>query len=151
MTAARDAELATLSRALVDAWNRADWPTYRTLTAHKYRYDEIASGRRIDDIDVVVADWRLLRSIFPNATAEVVDVLTHDDTSIVGLIWRATHSAPVCTLDGIESPSYKRLSIADSVTLSWRGRHLASERHHLGFLSVLSAVPALRGRGECCC
>lgn len=150
MTDARDAELATLSRALVDAWNRADWSTYRALTAHGYRYEEIGSGRRIDDVAVVVADWRLLRGTFPDVTAEVVDVLAHGDTSVVGLVWRATHCGPVCTPDGIESPSYKRLRIADSVTLSWHGRHLASERHHLGFLSVLSAVPALTGGAECC-
>lgn len=151
MTDARDAELATLSRALVDAWNRADWSTYRALTAHGYCYEEIGSGRRIDDVDVVVADWRLLRSTFPDVTAEVVDVLAHGDTSVVGLVWRATDSAPVCTPNGIESPSYKRMRIADSVTLSWHGRHLAFERHHLGFLSVLSAVPALRGGEGCCC
>jgi predicted ester cyclase len=144
MTGERDAEVTALSRTVVAAWNRADWSTCRDLTASGYRYEEVCSGRRIDDVDAVLADWRQIRAAFPDVRAEIVDVLAHGDTSVVGLVWRATQSAPV---DGLGSPSYKRLSIGDSVALTWHGRRLVTERHHLGFLSVLAVTG---GGGRCC-
>jgi hypothetical protein len=150
VTDARAGEIDALSRALVEAWNRADWPAYRALTAGEYRYEETGSGRRIDDVDAVLADWGRVRGVFPDVSAEIVDVLAHDDTSVVGLVWRATHSAPVETPDGVESPSYKRIRIGDSITLTWRGRRLATERHQIGFLSVLAAIPVVTGgAGRC--
>jgi SnoaL-like polyketide cyclase len=151
MTDGRAAEVDALSRALVEVWNRADWSAYRALTAGEYRYEETGSGRGIDDLDAVVADWRQVRRVFPDVSAEIVDVLARGDTSVVGLVWRATHSAPVDTPDGVESPSYKRIRIGDSITLTWCGRRLATERHQIGFLSVLVAIPAVTGgEGRCC-
>jgi predicted ester cyclase len=151
MTGERDAEVAALSRTVVAAWNRADWSTCRALTAEDYRYEEIGSGRRIDDIDAVLADWRQIRAAFPDVRAEIVDVLAHGDTSVVGLVWSATHTAPVETPHGLESPSYKRIRIGDALALIWRGRLLTTERHQIGFLSVLAAMPAVTGRAERCC
>ena len=145
--AATTGDVAALSRALVEVWNSADWPAYRALAAPDYSYEETAGGRRIDDVDGVLADWRRLRHVFPDVTAVVVDVLAHGDTSVVGLVWRATHSAPVLDPDGVGSSSYKRIRIADWVTLSWRDSRLVAERHHVGFLSVVAAVPALTGGG----
>ncbi|MDT7577073.1 MAG: SnoaL-like polyketide cyclase [Pseudonocardiales bacterium] len=151
MTDGRACEVDALSRALVGTWNRADWSAYRALTAGEYCYEETGSGRRIDDVDLVLADWRRVRSVFPDVGAELVDVLTRGDTSVVGLVWRATHSAPVETADGVESPSYKRIHIGDSVTLTWQGGLLATEHHQIGFLSVLAAIPAVMGgAGRCC-
>jgi hypothetical protein len=151
VTVERAAEVDALSRALVGAWNRADWSAYRALTAVAYRYEETGSGRRIDDVNAVLADWRRVRGAFPDVRAEIVDVLAHGDTSVVGLVWRATHSAPLDTPDGVESPSYKRIRVGDSITLTWRGRRLATERHGIGFLSVLAAIPAVTGgAGRCC-
>jgi hypothetical protein len=140
---ARATEVTMLSRALVEAWNRADWPAYRALAAPAYRYEEAATSRRIGDIDAVVADWRRLRAVLPDADAEIADVLARGDTSVVGLVWSATHSAPVPTSTGPEPPSYKRIRIADSVTLTWDGDRLTTERHQLGILAVLAALPAV--------
>jgi SnoaL-like protein len=137
------ATVTALSHALVEAWDRADWPAYRALAAPAYRYEEASTGRRISDIDAVLADWRQLRAVFPDIDAEIVDVLAHGGTSVVGLVWRATQSAPVHTPAGPESPSYKRIRIADSVTLTWDGDRLTTERHQLGILSVLAATQEL--------
>jgi SnoaL-like polyketide cyclase len=117
-------------------------PACRALAAPAYRYEEATSGRRIDDIDAVVADWRRLRAVFPDVDAEIVDVLAHGDTSVIGLVWRATHTTPVHTPAGPQAPSYKRIRIGDSVSLTWGGGRLVTERHQLGFLSVLAALPA---------
>lgn len=151
MRCGRAAEVDALSRALVEAWNREDWSGYRALTAGDYRYEEIGSGRRIDDIDALLADWRRVRGAFSDVSAELVDILAQGDTSVVGLVWRATHTALVETPGGLESPSYKRIRIGDALTLIWRGRLITTERHQIGFLSVLAAIPAVTGRAEHCC
>jgi hypothetical protein len=145
----RATEMTALSHALVEAWNHANWPDYRALTAPAYRYEEAASGRRIGDIDAVVVDWRQLRAVFPDIDAEIADVLTHGDTSVVGLVWRATHSAPVHTPAGPEAPSYKRIRVTDTVRLTWDSGQLVTERHQLGILSILAAAPGLNVGTDC--
>lgn len=116
--------------AVVDAWNDADWPAYRALTADDYRYEDPGAARGIDD---VLAEWRRVRRAFPDVRAEVVDVLVSGDAALVGLVWHATEGGP----------SAKRLRVGDAVTLRWSGRRLAAERHRVGILAVLGAVPAV--------
>jgi hypothetical protein len=138
--------LADRARAVVDCWNRSDWTAYRALLADGFCYTELGSGRCVDDVDELLAGWRRTKAAFPDAEAEVVDVLERDHAALVGLVWRATHRGAVRTPQGPESPSYARLRIADLVVLTWRDEQLVEERHRLGFPSVADVLsPVVAG------
>jgi predicted ester cyclase len=132
--------LDELARAVVDCWNRSDWSAYRALSGPRFVYEEVGSGRRVEDVDELLMGWQRLRAAFPDASAEVVDVLVRGDVTVAGLVWRATHTGLVLTADGIESPSYKKLQVADVISTRWRDEHIVSERHNLGFMSVVAPV-----------
>jgi SnoaL-like polyketide cyclase. len=142
---------AERARALVDSWNRSDWAAYRAMTDPAYVYEERASGLRVPDVDEVVRRWQRVKVGFPDAAADIVDVLVSDRTTMIGVVWRATHSGPVQTAEGIESPSYKRIKAADVIVVSWRSGRVATEHHDLGFLSVLEPALAVSGGEGCCC
>jgi len=134
-----------LARAVVDSWNLSDWVAYRALLADAFRYTEAASGHQIDDVDQVLAGWRRVKEAFPDASAEIIDILVRSDTTIVGVVWRATHTGPVRTTEGLESPSYKRIMVADVVALTWLDEKITAERHNIGFPSVVEPMLAVTG------
>jgi len=131
-----------LSLAVVASWNRSDWAAYRGVADPDLTYEELASGRRLDGVAAVLGVWRRARAAMPDAHAHVLDVTVGADTALVSLLWSATHSGPLHTPEGVESPSYARLRLADAVTFTWRHGRLAAERHRLGFLSLLEPVVA---------
>ena len=145
------ASLDELSRTVVACWNREDWDAYAGLAGPGFAYEEAASGRRVEDLDAVLAAWRRVREAFPDATADVVDVLVRGAVTVTGVVWRATHTGPVQTPAGLESPTYMKVHLADVITTTWRDGRMVTERHNLGFPSVLAPVLVATGSAGCCC
>lgn len=139
-------ELEKLTRTVIDCWNRSDWAGYRALSGPGFGYEEAGTGRRVADVEAVLVGWDRLKTGFPDATAEIVQVRSEPGVTVVGVIWRATQNGPLCTATGIEPPSYKKVQVWDLITFRWLDGLVVRERHQLGFLSLMA--PLLDGGGE---
>lgn len=140
------AEVERLTCTVIGCWNRSDWSSYRALTGPGYVYEEAGTGRRITDTEAVLVAWVRLRTAFPDATVEIVQLHAEDDVAVAGVIWRATQTGPLHT--DVGSPSYKKLQVWDLITMHWQHRRVVSERHDLGFLSLVA--PLLEGPTGTC-
>ena len=123
-----------LTRAVVDCWNRADWAAYRDLTAPGFTYREQGSGRVLDDVDLVVAAWRRLRT---RPRAEVVQVRSEGADSVACVVWRVT--------DGAEPTEHRTLQLWDLVAFRWERGRVLTETHRTGLLSLLDAGEPVPG------
>ena len=145
--------LEKLVRTVIECWNRSDWAGCRALTGPGYVYEEAGTGRRLDDVGAVLAGWRRLKTGFPDAAAEIVQLRSEPEVTIAGVIWRATQTGPLHTAAGVESPSSKKIQVWDLITMSWNGGKVVGERHQMGFLSLMApllegAAPAGTGHGR---
>lgn len=139
-------KLEKLACTVVECWNRSDWAGYRSLTGPGYVYEEAGTGRRVDGVDGVLVGWGRLKTAFPDAAAEIVQMQAEADVTVAGVIWRATQTGPLLTVAGIESPSHKKVQVWDLVAMQWRDGKVVTERHQLGFLSLMA--PLLDGAAQ---
>jgi hypothetical protein len=98
-TTAEDLGAATC--AAIECRVRADWPVLRDLTTPSFRYHE--AGFRLTGVDALERAWQRLQATFPDLTVEIVDVQAAAETSVAGVVWRGTQSAPIRTGAGVES------------------------------------------------
>lgn len=143
--------LEQLTRAVIESWNQADWASYRALTGPGFVYEEAGTGRRVTDLEDLLAGWRRLKCAFPDATAQITYIHADDDLTVACVIWRATQTGPLPTTTGPEPPSYKKVQVADLIAMRWQHHQVVFERHHLGFLSLMAPLlggPGSRGLGR---
>lgn len=125
-------ELEKAARTLVDIWNRADDTAYRALAGPGFAYRETASGRLVDGIDAVLAEWGRLRDTYPDARADLITVEVRGQTTLTTVRWRAT---------GVRGPAEGRhLELWDLVSVRWHDGVTIEERHRPGLLSVIEPV-----------
>ncbi len=139
-------ELEKLARSVIECWNRSDWAGYRALTGPGYVYEEAGTGRRVEDVAAVLAGWGRLKTAFPDAAAEIVQMRSEGDTAVTEVIWRATQTGPLYTATCVESPSYKKVQVWDLITMCSQHNRVVTERHNHGFLSLMA--PLLDGAGS---
>jgi len=133
-------EPTALTRTVIEAWNCSDWTTYRAAAGTGFVHEERSSGRRIDDIEVVVGHWQRLKAVFPDSAAEIVAIEQLGGCAVAGVIWRAVQSAPTCDGTRLEPPTYKTITVRDVITMCWQDGLLESEQHQLGFLSLMAPL-----------
>ena len=128
-------DLEQLARTHVARCSRGCWTAVRAMTASGYAYCEAGSGRRIDDVDEVLAAWQRLRAAAPDVRAHVGPVVAGTDVTVADVLWSATLAG-------------RRLRVADRVWALWADRRLAAEWHEVGILSLVAPLvdAELRGR-----
>lgn len=131
------AQLETLTRTVIEAWNRSDWSTYRALTGAAFVHEELGNGQVSDDVDDVVLRWQRLKAAFPGAGAQIVSIETRGTWTVTGVVWRSVHASPS---PDEPVPTYKQIQIWDLISMNWRGGELETERHQLGFLSLMAPL-----------
>lgn len=129
-----------LARAVIESWNHADWAGYRALTGPGFVYEEAGTGRRVTDVENLLAGWRRLKGAFPDAAAEITRIQVESDLTVAYVIWRASQTGPLPTATGPEPPSYKKIQVADLISVRWQHHKVVFERHHLGFLSLMAPL-----------
>ncbi|MGI5128275.1 nuclear transport factor 2 family protein [Pseudonocardia sp. CA-107938] len=133
-------DLEERTRAVIDAWNRADWSTYRAATAPAFVHEEHAFGSRCDDVEEVVRRWRRVTAVYPDTSAEIRMLARLGSTTRAVVTWRATQSAPTPDGAGFAPPTYKTVVTQDVITMDWRDGLLAAEQHRIGFLSLMAPL-----------
>jgi steroid delta-isomerase-like uncharacterized protein len=138
-----DTKLEQFARDSVDAFNRSDWDAIREMTCPGYVYEETGTGRRFDGVDDTLGALKEWKEAAPDATGEVVRVVTEGDTTVMEIVWRGTQTGPLNTGAGELPASGKAFEVQASMWQTWRGGKLADERHHLDVLTMLAQLGAI--------
>jgi hypothetical protein len=117
------ADLARLVRARVEG----DWAAVRALTGPGYAYCEAGTGRRIDDVDDVLAALERLHEAAPDAHVAIGPVHAAGDVTVADLVWSATLAQ-------------RRLRADDRVWTRWADGKLIAEWHEVGILTMVAPL-----------
>jgi hypothetical protein len=120
-------DIAQLARAHLAHCCSGNWAALRAMTGRGYAYCEAGTGRRIDDIDKVLAAWQRLRAAAPDVYGSIGQVLTESDVTVADVVWSAT------LLE-------RQLRVADRVWARWEDRRLVAEWHEVGILSLVAPL-----------
>lgn len=85
-------DLEQLARRSIDDFGNTDWvQMVRELVSPDIVYEEIGTGRRIEGIEAVIDAFRSWKAALPDVHAEILRVVSVDDTTVLEVIWSGTH------------------------------------------------------------
>ena len=88
-------ELIRIAKSSTEAYNEKDWDAVRDVLAPGFVYDEVATGRKVEGVEDVLAVWRGWAKAFPDSRATFEEPLVDGDVVVLRLRWRGTHTGPL--------------------------------------------------------
>jgi steroid delta-isomerase-like uncharacterized protein len=89
-----------IAKASVIAYNEKNWTAARAVIAPGVVYDEVATQRKAQGADNVIALWQGWAAAMPDSRATFENACESGNTVILELIWRGTQSGPLQTPSG---------------------------------------------------
>ena len=136
------ATLSLAARAL-EAFNTADWDTFRDLAHEDVVYVESGTGRRIEGIEAYLEALREWKAALPDVHGTIRRVVAEGDLAVQDILWRGTHQGPLPTPSGPIPATGVEAAITGSLWVTSRDGKVAEIEHHLDVLSLLAQLGGL--------
>jgi steroid delta-isomerase-like uncharacterized protein len=129
-----------LALAPILAFNEKNWDKLRALVTPGYVYDEIATGRRVQGVNDVLALWRAWATAFPDSKATVNREFVSGTTVTLEITWRGTHTGPLQTPNGEIAATGKKIELRACQIVEVTGDKAASARHYFDMTTLLRQI-----------
>ncbi|MBM3811503.1 MAG: ester cyclase [Acidimicrobiia bacterium] len=92
--------LIDAAKATAIAYNNKDWTAARNAMTPDFVYDEVATHRKVQGPDDVLAVWKGWATAMPDSKCEFHAAHASGNTVALELTWRGTHTGPMQTPAG---------------------------------------------------
>lgn len=130
------------AKAQVQAYNDKDWEAVRKSVKKGLVYEELASQRKLRGIDDVLEAWRGWAEALPDSEASFENAWVDDDTVVLELRWRGTHTGTLRTPGGDIPASGNRIDLPAVQVVELEDGKAAAVRHYFDMQTILSQIGA---------
>ena len=132
--------LSQAAAALIDAFNRADWDTFRASITPDLVYTETGTGRHVEGADPYLKLSQGWKAAFPDATGTIQSVIATGDVVAQEVVWEGTHSGALQTAEGIIEGTGNRVHVNAVMWYRFDGDRAREIHHYLDALALLQQV-----------
>lgn len=125
------------TRAIVDiakdsltAYNDKNWEKVRALLTPDCVYEEVATNVKTHGPDETVSVMQGWARAMPDSKATFDGQIVKDNTVVLEITWRGTHSGPLPTPKGDIPPSGKRFEVRACQIVEVSGERVKTTRHY---------------------
>jgi steroid delta-isomerase-like uncharacterized protein len=133
------ATVTDIQRQVLDAWNRRDWETYRSLLHSEYRYTG-PDGKEQVGPEAGLNVAKMYANAFPDGKLEVKNSLSSQSISVSEFIARGTHKGD---LRGIP-PTNKTVEVRIANFMELRDGKIFREREYFDMMTMLVQIGAIK-------
>ena len=131
------------AKAQITAYNQKDWTAVSAVLSPGCVYDEVATQRRLQGIDDILAAWRGWATALPDSNATFDSVSVSGNTVTLELTWRGTHNGPLQTPTGALPPSGNKINIRACQVVDVADGKVQAVRHYFDMATLLQQLGAL--------
>ncbi len=128
------------AKAPTIAYGKKDWEAARAAIAPDFFYDEVATHRKMEGVDQVIACWKEWATAFPDSTATFHNALVSGNTVVVEVTWHGTHTGPLQTPGGQIAATGKPIEIRACQVVEIAGGKAKSERQYFDMATLLKQL-----------
>ena len=137
-------DLVGAARGVVDAFNTADWERCKAILAEDAVYDEVGTSRCLAGHDEILPVWQGWREGMPDVKGTVESaVATGDNTVVLEITWKGTHTGPLSGPSGTIAPTGKEQTTRAGWVLDFEGDRVKRSRHYFDMLSFMQQLGVL--------
>lgn len=128
------------AKAPVQAYNKKDWNAVKAAVAPGFVYDEVPTQRKANGTEEVVRVWRDWATALPDSQATFHNAYVSDNTVILELTWRGTHTGPLKTPEGEIPATGKKIEIRACQVTELAGGKPKTTRQYFDMTTLLQQL-----------
>lgn len=129
-----------VAKAPVIAYNEKDWNAVRAAVAPGFVYDEVATQRKVQGIEDVLAVWRGWAAAIPDSKATFHSAVASGNTMILEVTWRGTHTGPLQTPSGEIPPTGKPIEIRSCQVVEIADERVQAMRQYFDMMTLMQQL-----------
>jgi steroid delta-isomerase-like uncharacterized protein len=144
--AQQDASLETplqAAKAPVEAYNEKNWHRLRSVVTPDFVYEEVATQRRLEGVDAVMACWQAWARAFPDSKATFDGEFVSGGTVVLEVTWSGTHSGLLELPGGPVAPTNRPIRLQSCQVLGLRNGKAQSIRQYFDIATLLQQLGML--------
>lgn len=134
--------VADIAKSQISAYNQRDWTAVAAALAPGCVYDEVATHRRVQGVNDIMAAWRGWATAIPDSKASFDSVSVSGNTVTLELTWRGVHTGPLETPAGALPPSGRSMDIRACQVVEVSDGKVQSIRHYFDMATLLQQLGA---------
>ena len=140
------ADLTSIAREAVDAFNASDWERSKAIVTSDYVYNELGTQRRILGPEAVVEAMKGWKAAMSDAAGTVTNASASGNTVTLEITWEATHDGPLESPMGTIPASGKRQVTQAAWVFDFEGDKIKESRHYFDMVTLLVQIGAMPGQ-----
>jgi steroid delta-isomerase-like uncharacterized protein len=141
MTALAVSPRVEVLQRYLDAFNRADWETYKTTLTPDCVH--IEPGMELHGPEASAEGVKVFKTAFPDLQGEVVRLMTGEREAAAEIVWQGTHTGPLVTPTGTIPPTGRAITVHATKVFAFEGDLIAYSRHYWDMMELLGAIGAI--------
>ena len=135
--------LLQAARAPVEAYNEKNWHRLRSVVTPDFVYEEVATQRRLEGIDAVIACWQSWARAFPDSRATFDEEFVSGQQVVLEVTWSGTHSGLLDLPGGPVAPTHRPIRLQSCQVLGLRNGKVGSIRQYFDIATLLQQLGML--------
>jgi steroid delta-isomerase-like uncharacterized protein len=131
------------AKAPVEAYNDKNWHRLRSVVTPDFVYEEVATQRRLEGVDAVIACWQGWAKAFPDSRATFDEVFVSESAVVLELTWYGTHTGLLDLPGGPVTPTNRPIRLQGCQVLALRNGKAQSLRHYFDIATLLQQLGML--------
>ncbi len=140
------ADLASIAREAVEAFNASDWERSKAIMTPDYVYNEQGTQRRLEGPDVVIAALQGWKAAMSDVAGTVTNASASGNVVTLEVTWEGTHDGPLEGPMGTIPASGKRQVTHSAWIFNFEGEKIRESRHYFDMMSLLTQIGAIPGQ-----
>jgi len=128
--------IANVAKSSVNAYNDKNWEKVRASLAPDCLYDEVATNRKAKGINETLSVWQGWAKALPDSKATFDNQFVMDNTVILELTWRGTHTGPLQTPRGEVAPTGRTIQLRACQVIEVSGERVKAIRQYFDMASL---------------
>ena len=131
------------AKAPVEAYNDKNWHRLRSVVTPDFVYEEVATQRRLEGIDAVIACWQGWAKAFPDSRAAFDEAFVAGGTVVLEVTWSGTHTGLLDLPGGPVAPTNRPIKLQSCQVLALRNGKVGSIRQYFDIATLLQQLGML--------
>ncbi len=140
------ADLASIAREAVEAFNASDWDRSKAIVTPDYVLNELGTQRRIEGPDAAIESMQGWKEAMPDVVGTVTNTLVSGNTVTLQITWEGTQTGPLEGPMGTIPASGKRQVTPAAWILTFEGERIKESHHYFDMVTVLTQIGAMPGQ-----
>lgn len=131
------------AKAPVEAYNDKNWHQLRSVVTPDFVYEEVATQRRLEGPDAVIACWQAWAKAFPDSRATFDEEFVGEGVVVLEVTWVGTHTGLLDLPGGPVAPTNRPIRLQSCQVLGLQNGKVQSIRQYFDIATLLQQLGML--------